>query len=316
MKKIVLFLISIATSVSLFALDVTKEVEVSPHLQLVKFENNLSFIMGEGSSLITTERTLKPFAMNKYETTYGLWYDVRVKAEKIGYSFYKKGQAGTYGKIGSEPDDVERSLPVSTISWHDAIVWCNAYSELQGREPCYTYKGEVLRDSNDTAKCDLSECNWNANGFRLPSEAEWEYAARRNKDSFTKGDVVSGVLDKDKDDPLLFAWTYENANQLRVVGTAGIPFDVSENVKKGSGNANLSGLFDMSGNVMEYCWDWYGEEYKEDQPYGPDFGDGRVSRGGSYTPYTFFVNAGDRYHYDPNEFYAYNGFRICCSLID
>lgn len=313
MKKIVLFLISLICFTRVFALDITDKSEVSPHLFLVKFEKNLTFIIGEDNSSITSIRTLNPFAMNKYETTYGLWYDVRIKAEKLGYNFLNLGQGGSRGKRGAKPTEKDLYQPVSMISWYDAIVWCNAYSELQGRTPVYTYKGEVLRDSSDTAACDLCVCDFSANGFRLPSESEWEYAARKTNEGFQKGNLVSGQLNKETEDALLYSWTSENASSSRVVGTAGIAFNPDVKVKMGSGNPNASGLFDMSGNVLEYCWDWYGE-YKDSLPYGPKIGEERVSRGGSWSPFTLFNFAGDRYSFDPNTYYPYNGFRICCTL--
>ena len=68
----------------------------------------------------------------------------------------------------------------------------------------------------------------------------------------------------------------------------------------------------MSGNVLEFCWDWF-EDYTSDNVTGPVFGFERVSRGGSWSAYTMFVFAGDRYSYDPNECYNYMGFRFCCT---
>ena len=79
-----------------------------------------------------------------------------------------------------------------------------------------------------------------------------------------------------------------------------------------AGNANSAGIYDMSGNVIEFCWDWF-EDYTSENIHGPKVGFERVSRGGSWSEYTMFLYAGDRYSYDPNECYNYMGFRICCS---
>lgn len=283
-------------------------------LSFVSFKNGLSYKIGDLTEAYPAKRELKPFAMNKFETTYGLWYKTRVKAEKLGYYFENPGQAGTFGKRGAEPTEENENQPVTTINWYDAIVWCNALSEINGRTPCYTFRGEVLRDSSDTAVCDLCECNFDANGFRLPSEAEWEFAARRTKNGLQTGGCVSGQKENISEEGLLFAWTSENANRTRIVGTAGIPFDPNNVAQAGTGNANFAGLFDMSGNVMEYCWDWFAAEYKEEQLYGPASGYERVSRGGSVSRFTPYYFAGDRYSYDPNEYYNFFGFRLCYSV--
>ena len=297
--------------ISLVCLSAQSNESSFSNISLVTFRSNLSFTIGEDSQTYTAERQLAPFSINKYETTYLLWYTVLKKAEKIGYVFQNPGQAGSNGKRGAVPGDDDKFQPVTMINWYDAIVWCNALSEIKGRTPCYTYNGEVLRDSGDTAACDLCICNWDADGFRLPSEAEWEYAARRTKDGFQRGDFVSGQLSRE-DDALLYAWTFENASSSRIVGTCGVPFDPENVSLAGSGNANGAGLFDMSGNVLEFCWDWF-EDYTSDNVTGPMFGFERVSRGGSWSAYTMFVFAGDRYSYDPNECYNYMGFRFCCT---
>ena len=116
-----------------------------------------------------------------------------------------------------------------------------------------------------------------------------------------------------KEDAFLYAWTSDNAGATRIVGTAGVPFDPNSISEPATGNANAAGLYDMSGNVLEYCWDWF-DDYSADKPFGPAVGYDRVSRGGSVSDYTPFYYAGDRYSYDPNECYNYFGFRIACTV--
>ena len=266
-------------------------------LDFVNFDSD-TFEIGEGTESITAKRTVYPFSINKYETTYELWYSVRTAAESMfGYYFENPGQEGSMGRRGRAPTE-NKNHPVTTVTWYDVIVWCNAFSELCGYQPVYSYNGEILRDSSMTYEIDLCECDFAANGFRLPTETEWEYAARFNPNNKTLEKNILELSNVESGE----SWSFLNASSTNPVATAG--------------KANCAGLFDMSGNVLEYCFDWFGDYLPETanvQYFGVFLGSERVSRGGSFSEYTPFLNSGDRYSYDPNEYYGFMGFRIAQS---
>jgi formylglycine-generating enzyme required for sulfatase activity len=141
-------------------------------------------------------------------------------------------------------------------------------------------------------------CNWNANGYRLPTEAEWEYAARAG-DNTVDSLTYSGTSDKNKVDD--YAWYMDNSN--------------STTHEVGKKEANAFGLYDMSGNVWEWCWNWWTSSYDEEtegesDPTGSSAGSYRVFRGGSW--YNFFDSCAVscRYYYGPDYRYFNVGFRV------
>jgi formylglycine-generating enzyme required for sulfatase activity len=169
--------------------------------------------------------TVSAFYMAKHETTKALWDEVRNWGTSRGYTDLPVGG----GKAGTHP--------VQTISWFDVIKWCNARSEKEGLTPCYTVGGSPLRTG--TA---IPVVNWTAKGYRLPTEAEWEKAARGglNGKRYPWGDTISHSQANYVNHP-----TYAVGNQ---------PYTSPV----GSFAANGYGLQDMVGNVWEWCWDWYG----------------------------------------------------------
>lgn len=252
--------------------------------------------------------TISAFSLGKYQVTYELWYEVSKWAKEKGYTIYRVRE-GSKGKLGAGPTS-NKHHPVSWVSWIDAIVWCNAYSEMEGKTPVYTNNSSVITDAN-TAAFDNIVCDWNANGYRLPTEGEWQFAAS-DCGQLPWNNVAGDYSDSYNKSSVFGNYAWWDGNACVGVGSKNPDYG-THNV--GTKSPNKLGLYDMSGNVWEWNWDLYGylpttaqTDYR-----GHFFGGFRVLRGGSWDYSSYNLQVCCRSSCSPGfKSYRY-GLRVACS---
>ncbi len=206
----------------------------------------------------------------------------RVTIDAFGMSATEITQGQYRAVTGENPSHFtgDDDLPVESVTWFDAIAFCNALSVEAGLEPCYDV---------ESGSCDFSK-----NGFRLPTEAEWEYACRA-------GTATGFYLGETERDLAAAGWYgYDSGNSLEKT------HPVAEK------EPNKWGLYDMHGNVLEWTNDWYGgyDSAGTDNPTGPDSGAYKSLRGGSWFSEASYCRCAFRINDKPDRTGYFTGFRV------
>jgi len=244
------------------------------------------FFMGSPDDAIEAEnhekpshrvRISKPFYLGVCEVT-----QAQYKAVMGNNPSWFSANGGGKDRVAGQSTD---TYPVEMVSWLDAVQFCNKLSQKEGKKPVYEIDGKDVRVPD-----------WNGQGYRLPTEAEWEYACRANASAPTRFSFGDNVVELG-----VYGWFDRNSEQRTHAVSQKRP--------------NAFGLYDMHGNVWEWCWDWYGDGYYNqspaDDPTGPAGASAQVFRGGSWYDEPRFARSAFRNRwYAPDDRRNFHGFRL------
>ncbi|MEO8235084.1 MAG: SUMF1/EgtB/PvdO family nonheme iron enzyme [Flavobacterium sp.] len=247
-------------------------------IQMVKVDGG-KFLMGspdenkiaENDEQKQHEVTVANFEINKLEVSVWEWKEYCKKTKKQ--------------MPANQVWGINDNYPITNITWNDAINYCNWLSKQDGYKPVYTFAGPNII------------CDFTSNGYRLPTEAEWEYAAKGGKKSKNYNFSGSNVSNE-------ISWQQNNSEKRpHAVGTK---------------LANELGIYDMSGNVWEWCYDWYNKDYYKSEdgknPTGPIRGEKKSVRGGSWDSKESYLRTSNRISTTPDRTYEFYGFRLARTI--
>jgi formylglycine-generating enzyme required for sulfatase activity len=261
-----------------------------------------SFTMGNstGDTDITdappTVVSVSAFCMDANLVTLSQWQSVYFWATNHGYTFANAG-------AGKGPNH-----PVTSVNWHDCVKWCNARSEQAGLGPVY-YTDATQATVYRSGQIDITNScvKWSTNAYRLPTEAEWEKAARGGLSGqrFPWGNLINKNLANYCGAPGLGGYDLGTLGYNTNFTNGAMPYTSPV----GYFAPNCYGLNDMAGNVVQWCWDYYGVYGGGSDPQGPaGVGSGRVYRGGNWHDWADIVRCARRTH-DSAANTNYTGFR-------
>ena len=265
------------------------------------FQMGDSFNDGYSDELPVHFVDVSAFYMDRYEVTKALWDEVANWAATHGYDI----SAGSgSGKAVNHP--------VYYVSWYECIKWCNARSEKSGLTPCYyTSSAHTAVYRSGATNIPIEAVDWNANGYRLPTEAEWEKAARGgtggHRFPWSDTDTIQHARSNYRSDSGYSYDTSPTRDYHPAYSNSGTPYTSPV----GSFAANGYGLCDMAGNVWEWCWDLYSNYNSSPgaDPRGATSGSARVTRGGSWGNYAYGPRVTYRAVIVPHTEHHYLGFR-------